>query len=87
MPAALDRKRIDLRHQPRHVQRLAEAEVHLRHLDRLELALACDLDDVGAGFQVRQRRQLAAELAAQKTLDYPTASVAVQRLSQLASRG
>ena len=26
------------------------------------------------------------ELAAQKTLDYPTASVAVQRLSQLASR-
>jgi glutamate dehydrogenase len=27
------------------------------------------------------------ELAAQKTLDYPTASVAVQRLSQLASRG
>ena len=28
-----------------------------------------------------------AELAAQKTLDYPTASVAVQRLSQLAQRG
>ncbi len=28
-----------------------------------------------------------AELAAQKTLDYPTATVAVQRLSQLASRG
>ncbi len=28
-----------------------------------------------------------AELAAQKTLDYPTASVAVQRLSQLVSRG
>ena len=28
-----------------------------------------------------------AELAAQKSLDYPTASVAVQRLSQLASRG
>ena len=28
-----------------------------------------------------------AELATQKTLDYPTASVAVQRLSQLASRG
>jgi glutamate dehydrogenase len=27
------------------------------------------------------------ELAAQKTLDYPTVSVAVQRLSQLASRG
>ncbi len=27
------------------------------------------------------------EVAAQKTLDYPTASVAVQRLSQLASRG
>jgi len=27
------------------------------------------------------------ELAAQKTLDYPTASVAVQRLSQLAQRG
>ena len=27
------------------------------------------------------------ELAAQKTMDYPTASVAVQRLSQLASRG
>ncbi|NUS61639.1 MAG: NAD-glutamate dehydrogenase, partial [Lysobacter sp.] len=27
------------------------------------------------------------ELAQQKTLDYPTASVAVQRLSQLASRG
>jgi glutamate dehydrogenase len=27
------------------------------------------------------------ELAAQKTLDYPTASVAVQRLSQLAGRG
>ena len=27
------------------------------------------------------------EIAAQKTLDYPTASVAVQRLSQLASRG
>jgi glutamate dehydrogenase len=27
------------------------------------------------------------ELSAQKTLDYPTASVAVQRLSQLASRG
>jgi glutamate dehydrogenase len=27
------------------------------------------------------------ELAAQKSLDYPTASVAVQRLSQLASRG
>ena len=26
------------------------------------------------------------ELAAQKTLDYPTASVAVQRLAQLASR-
>ncbi|HEY0310215.1 MAG TPA: NAD-glutamate dehydrogenase, partial [Luteimonas sp.] len=28
-----------------------------------------------------------AELAAQKSMDYPTASVAVQRLSQLASRG
>jgi len=28
-----------------------------------------------------------AELASQKSLDYPTASVAVQRLSQLASRG
>jgi glutamate dehydrogenase len=28
-----------------------------------------------------------AELAAQKSLDYPTASVAVQRLSQLANRG
>ena len=28
-----------------------------------------------------------AELAAQKTLDYPTASVAVQRLGQLASQG
>ena len=28
-----------------------------------------------------------AELATQKTLDYPTASVAVQRLSQLANRG
>ena len=27
------------------------------------------------------------ELAAQKSLDYPTASVAVQRLSQLAARG
>ena len=27
------------------------------------------------------------ELATQKALDYPTASVAVQRLSQLASRG
>ena len=27
------------------------------------------------------------ELASQKTMDYPTASVAVQRLSQLASRG
>ena len=27
------------------------------------------------------------ELAAQKTLDYPTASVAVQRLGQLASQG
>jgi glutamate dehydrogenase len=27
------------------------------------------------------------ELAAQKALDYPTASVAVQRLAQLASRG
>ncbi|MEG2942554.1 MAG: NAD-glutamate dehydrogenase, partial [Thermomonas sp.] len=27
------------------------------------------------------------ELAAQKSLDYPTASVAVQRLAQLASRG
>ena len=27
------------------------------------------------------------EIAAQKTLDYPTASVAVQRLSQLAQRG
>ena len=27
------------------------------------------------------------ELAAQKSMDYPTASVAVQRLSQLASRG
>jgi glutamate dehydrogenase len=27
------------------------------------------------------------ELASQKTLDYPTASVAVQRLSQLAQRG
>ena len=27
------------------------------------------------------------ELAAQKTMDYPTVSVAVQRLSQLASRG
>ena len=28
-----------------------------------------------------------AELATQKSLDYPTVSVAVQRLSQLASRG
>ena len=28
-----------------------------------------------------------AELAAQTSLDYPTASVAVQRLAQLASRG
>ena len=27
------------------------------------------------------------ELAAQKSLDYPTASVAVQRLGQLASQG
>ncbi|SFK90898.1 NAD-glutamate dehydrogenase [Lysobacter sp. cf310] len=40
-------------------------------------------DDVSLRFTLAMLN----ELAAQKTLDYPTASVAVQRLSQLASRG
>jgi len=40
-------------------------------------------DDVALRFTL----SMLGELAAQKTLDYPTASVAVQRLSQLASRG
>ncbi|HEY2344943.1 MAG TPA: NAD-glutamate dehydrogenase, partial [Xanthomonadaceae bacterium] len=42
-----------------------------------------DRDDPSQRFTL----SMLAELAAQKTLDYPTASVAVQRLSQLASRG
>jgi glutamate dehydrogenase len=42
-----------------------------------------DRDDVSLRFTLSMLN----ELAAQKTLDYPTASVAVQRLSQLASRG
>jgi glutamate dehydrogenase len=42
-----------------------------------------DRDDASLRFTLA----MLAELAAQKTLDYPTASVAVQRLSQLASRG
>ena len=42
-------------------ERLAEAEVHLGDVDRLELALTRDLDDVAARLQVRQRRQLSAE--------------------------
>ena len=40
-------------------------------------------DDPALGFTLA----MLTELAAQKTLDYPTASVAVQRLSQLAQRG
>ena len=40
-------------------------------------------DDV----QLRFTLSMLNELAAQKTLDYPTASVAVQRLSQLAAHG
>ncbi|MBS0461075.1 MAG: NAD-glutamate dehydrogenase [Proteobacteria bacterium] len=42
-----------------------------------------DRDDASLKFTL----SMLAELAVQKTLDYPTASVAVQRLSQLASRG
>jgi glutamate dehydrogenase len=42
-----------------------------------------DRDDASLRFTLSMLN----ELAAQKTLDYPTASVAVQRLSQLASRG
>jgi glutamate dehydrogenase len=42
-----------------------------------------DRDDPSLGLTL----SMLSELAAQKTLDYPTASVAVQRLSQLASRG
>ena len=40
-------------------------------------------DDAGLRFTLNMLN----ELAAQKTLDYPTASVAVQRLGQLASQG
>jgi len=39
------------------------------------------------GPALRFTLSMLSELAAQKTLDYPTASVAVQRLSQLAQRG
>ncbi len=42
-----------------------------------------DRDDQSLRFTLSMLR----ELSAQKTLDYPTASVAVQRMSQLASRG
>ena len=53
----------------------ANADAKVRHwLER---------DDASLRFTLA----MLAELAAQKTLDYPTASVAVQRLSQLASRG
>jgi len=53
----------------------ANADAKVRHwLER---------DDASLRFTL----SMLAELAAQKTLDYPTASVAVQRLSQLASRG
>ncbi|NUO74494.1 MAG: NAD-glutamate dehydrogenase [Lysobacter sp.] len=53
----------------------ASAEAKVKHwLER---------DDVSLRFTLAMLN----ELAAQKTLDYPTASVAVQRLSQLASRG
>ncbi|MEO5566033.1 MAG: NAD-glutamate dehydrogenase domain-containing protein [Luteimonas sp.] len=53
----------------------ANAEARVRHwLER---------DDPSLRFTMG----MLTELAAQKTMDYPTASVAVQRLSQLASRG
>jgi len=53
----------------------ANAEEKVRHwMERDDAALRFTLAMLG-------------ELAAQKTLDYPTASVAVQRLSQLAQRG
>jgi glutamate dehydrogenase len=51
------------------------AEAKVRHwLERDDPALRFTLAMLG-------------ELAAQKTVDYPTVSVAVQRLSQLAQRG
>ena len=53
----------------------ADADAKVRHwLER---------DDASLRFTLSMLN----ELAAQKSLDYPTASVAVQRLSQLASRG
>lgn len=53
----------------------ADADAKVRHwLER---------DDTSLRFTLSMLN----ELAAQKSLDYPTASVAVQRLSQLASRG
>ena len=53
----------------------ANADAKVRHwLER---------DDASLRFTLA----MLSELAAQKTMDYPTASVAVQRLSQLASRG
>ena len=48
-----------------------------------KVAAWLDRDDASLRFTLAMLN----ELAAQKTLDYPTASVAVRRLSQLASRG
>ena len=50
---------------------------------RVPKARAAEAEAFARGFYKRMLE----EIAQQKTLDYPTASVAVQRLSQLASRG
>jgi glutamate dehydrogenase len=60
-------------------QVLAEEGAHARAKVRHWL----ERDDAG----LRITLTMLNELAAQKTLDYPTASVAVQRLSQLVTRG
>src|SRR3546814_19742105 len=67
VPAAFHGKLVDLPHQPRQAQRVAEAEVHPGHVHRLELALPRDLDDVAAQFPVGPRRQRLAQVRSEES--------------------
>ena len=58
MPTAVDLQRVDLLEQPRQLQGIAQAEVDLGHVNRLQLAGAGQLDDVERRLQEVQFGQL-----------------------------
>ena len=78
MPAAVDRQCVDLRVQPRQLQRFAEPEMRLRDVHRLEFACTRDFDDVAAPFEIRQRRHLLRQRFGQP-LGFPVCKTGVIR--------